>query len=85
MSKNICSIYLLIVAHDQSDQMAKLFVQYLAIYNNENLPRGIKIVNFSRFLILSNVIQALQMAQDLMICQSEEFLPNLVTVSTMAG
>ena len=24
--------------HDQCDQMAKIFIQYLAIYNNESLP-----------------------------------------------
>ena len=28
---------------NQCDQMARLFVQYLAIYNNVNLPKSIKI------------------------------------------
>ena len=29
---------------EQRDQMAKLFFQYLAIYNNVNLPNSIKVV-----------------------------------------
>ena len=43
-----------VVAGDQSDQMARFFVQYLAIYNNENLPNRIKmakgmVLNFIKF------------------------------------
>ena len=37
----LCHCPLLSLKH--CDQMARLFVQYLAIYNNENLPNGIKI------------------------------------------
>ena len=34
-------------AHVQCDQMARLFAQYLAIYNNEKWPNG----NFSSMFI----------------------------------
>ena len=27
-------------SYNQCDQMARMFVQYLAVYNNENLPNG---------------------------------------------
>ena len=42
--------------HCQCDQMAKLVFQYLAIYNNENLPKIIEIdpkwvYNFAKYEI----------------------------------
>ena len=30
---------------NQCDQIVKLFVQYLAIYNKENLPKSIKLTS----------------------------------------
>ena len=56
--------------------MARLFVQYLIIYNNENLinnPKKIAKVSstFCQILIKLSIF-----------CQSGETLPNLVTLTT---
>ena len=60
----------------QCDQMAKLIIQYLAIYNNENLTKSIQIVpkwvhNFAKYEIF---------AEDFSIFASGEISPNLVTL-----
>ena len=67
---------------EQCDQMAQLFLQYLAICNNENLPNSIKnfllrwIQNFAKVQInLENIAKDFQN-----FCQSGEISPNLVTL-----
>ena len=47
------------VDEDQCDQMDILFIQYLAVYNNENLPNSI-IIGPSRFKILPSTKLTLQ-------------------------
>ena len=39
---------------DQCDQMDNFFIQYLVIYNNEHLPKAIK-VDPSRFKLLPSI------------------------------
>ena len=69
------------ITQAQCDQMAKLVFQYLAIYNNENLPKIIQIVskwlhNFAKYeMNLKN------MAKDFSICcKRGKISPNLVTL-----
>ena len=61
------------------DQMARLFVQFLAIYNNENCP--ILWAKVGAYRILSNTYLALRkLAHILKITQSGKISPNLVTL-----
>ena len=65
----------------QCDQMARLFFQYLAIYNDENLTRSIQKVpnKGSQLCQISNKPLLKCCQRFLNVCQIGEISPNLVT------
>ena len=75
------SIWLCYEVSDQCDQMARLFLQYLAIQNNENLPKSLK-------YLINQVHKFCQTLNGysrwpkyfFKICLSDEISPNLVTL-----
>ena len=62
--------------------MTRLFVKYLAIYNNGNLPKSI--TNYPKYVqYFANNKKPIRKAQRLLFfCQSDEILPHLVTLNT---
>ena len=61
----------------QCDQIASLFTQYLAIYNDENLPYSIKIAKVGPKI---DQIPNKYSRNSQLFCQSGEISPNLVTL-----
>ena len=67
----------------QCDQMARLCVQYLAIYNNVHSPKSI-VFRQSRFKTLPIILNKLCIiAKSYNFCQSDEISPNLVTMDRL--
>ena len=70
---------------EQSDQMARLFIQSLAFYNNKTLPKTVKYCQIgSKFYQTPNK-PSRYCPRPLQYCQSSEIFPNLVTLSVLVS
>ena len=65
---------------NQCDHISALFVQYSAIYNNENLPNNINIYESRLNILPSTKLTSINSKRLLIFCKSGEILLNLVTL-----
>ena len=66
----------------QCDQMARSSTQYLAIYNNEHLPKSIKIGQSWLKFFPNSKLTLQKLSKTFIFCQSGKISTNLVTLST---